>query len=105
MARYRIAVLIFLIGASAANYLTVRQQYDRMFTELPVGTSWLSATPTAAPTSWLDAVATAHPTPSNVEEVVDPKEQRQIVDRAAVREAVILTVCGVAWFLIPRAKA
>ncbi len=69
MRRFRIAILIFAVGASIANIFA----YARSIAAVsPYGSDLLQ--------SHLVAAA---------------------VDMALLREAVILTIAGVAWFLIP----
>ena len=93
MNRYHIAVLIFLVGASAANFFTAKQQDDR------IG-SW------AAVSTPQDATAAAWGAPPSPAErayrASVAREERVIKDAAWMREAMILTICGAALFLVPR---
>jgi hypothetical protein len=80
---FRIAILIFLVGASGANYF-VMKQYDDRIVAMMTAVSFFGGTPTALPGS-------------------DVQEQMKLAeanDKAWLREAVILTIAGIAWFLV-----
>jgi hypothetical protein len=88
MQPFRIAVLIFVVGASAANLLALKLQHDR-FTYPTTAKQTESAT---TPDPW------AVPDPN-----LDPGAVKLHVlanDLAYLREAIILTIGGVAWFLV-----
>lgn len=94
MSRHRIAILIFLIGASVANFFSAKQAHEHVVYR-------------AAPRP------TADPTNPYMPDRIDPYEQQaynishrnheSMNDGAWMREALVITVSGVAWFLIPKA--
>jgi hypothetical protein len=100
---FRIAILIFLVGASLANFFAVRERLDRMGPgpgPLPTPTS------TAVPAqtnpvdllmggSMADRLADYKAALAERNEALSP-----IYDRAWMCEAVIVTIAGIAWFLV-----
>ena len=86
---FRITVLVFLVGASVANYFFTKEQHDEI--------SPLSVAAPADATLQDRYGATATSTP-------DPGELRRVYaaanDKAWLREAIIFTIAGVAWFLV-----
>jgi hypothetical protein len=101
---FRIAILIFVVGASVANYFATKAYSDRIrepsdfsvSTAAPVDNPLLSTSNPLAPTPDPWSVTTPVPGP-------DPNVYRlQSVtnDKAWMREAIIVTVAGVAWFLV-----
>jgi hypothetical protein len=105
---FRIAILIFFVGASVVNYLAVKEYRDRIS---PVTTA--TVTPLGVPTD-----ASGHIDWSKVKEndaqrdfsgmsQTEPyvtKLEAAANDKAWMREAVIVTIAGIVWFLVP-AKA
>lgn len=85
---FRIAILIFLVGASVANYFAAREYRDRIAASTAGGASGFD---------WTKYGGTDRPvTP-------DPEIARLRAadnDRAWMREAIIVTIAGVAWFLL-----
>jgi hypothetical protein len=86
----RAAVLVFVVGASIINYFFTREQNDEI---APVSVA------TSAPATLEDRYQHSS-TP-------DPEELRRVHteenDNGWVREAVIVTLAGIAWFAL-RAK-
>ena len=84
---FRIAILIFLVGASVANYFATQKYRDRIVANMKT-VSLFGGTPTALPGS-------------------DVQEQMKLAeanDEAWMREAIIVTIAGVTWFLVPGTK-
>jgi hypothetical protein len=90
---FRIAILIFVVGASVANYFFTKEQHDE--------TSPLSV---AAPAGeGLEGRYGAGATPSASSSQPDSYTaglESAAKDKAWMREAIIVTVAGVAWFLV-----
>jgi hypothetical protein len=101
---FRIAILLFLVGASVANYFAMKQYDDRFAarvqqtpipqTRVNPNDPFGSPIP-VIPDPW------AVPSPS-VDPYTAPLESAAR-DKAWMREAIIVTIAGVAWFLV-RAK-
>jgi hypothetical protein len=96
---FRIAILIFFLGASVANYFAAREHRDRIVASTPLAAS------TAAPTdsSGIDwekyrGTAQAHPNEQPTPEIASLLAEAN--DNAWMREAIIVTIAGVAWFLV-----
>jgi hypothetical protein len=90
---FRIAILIFLVGASVANYFFTKEQHDEM--------SLLSVAAPADGGLQERYGATATPSASSSQ----PGSYTVGLDSAAkdkawMREAIIVTIAGVAWFLV-----
>jgi len=87
MSSLRIAVLVFVIGASFANYFFTKEQHDQISPSV--------ATP--APQGLEDRYGPTPPAP-------DPGELRRVYaevnDKGWMREAIIVTIAGVAWFVL-----
>ena len=102
---YRIAILIFVVGASVANYLATKAYADRISPPSTVSKS--TATPLNNP---LAPSANQGPTPFAwiaTPATLNPEMQGLLAaanDKAWMREAIIVTIAGVAWFLV-RSKA
>jgi hypothetical protein len=85
---FRSAILIFFIGASVANVLATKLEHDRLHYSTAV-----APTPSAAASNpWL---------------VPDPNTNLDAIklhglanDKAWMREAIIVTTAGAAWFLV-----
>ena len=110
---FRIAILIFVVGASVANYFAVRAYADRISPPSTVSESTatplnnpLLATPLRNP-----FLGTPSESPKNEEPTpfawipVAPNPEIQGLlaeanDKAWMREAIIVTIAGVAWFLL-----
>jgi hypothetical protein len=101
---YRIAVLVFLIGASLANFLAVRESLDRMGPGPgPPPTPTSSAAPRA--TGPFDLLANGDIMAERLADYKAALAARNealspIYDRAWMREAIVVTIAGVAWFLV-----
>jgi hypothetical protein len=103
---WRIAILIFFVGASVVNALLAKSAYDRIGEPTPAP----SASPT--PNSFFPSAARgltwgtpATPDPWAVDVYGAASiayQRRQATDKALVAEAVLVTIAGVAWFLIPK---
>jgi hypothetical protein len=98
---FRIAILVFIVGASAANFFAWKTQHDR-WTYSAVATMEI---PSPLPTE------STNPAFNPNFLIRDPNRAAEIIklralaeDEAYFREAIILTIGGVAWFLV-RAKA
>lgn len=109
---FRIAILVFFVGASVANVLAAKEALDRIG-PITVAASPLPTNPLLAPP----------PSPSvapgqidfsqlykkSISGTSDPYAQRARTladDKAYLREAIIVTIAGVAWFLVrPKAGA
>jgi len=88
MTPLRASVLVFAIGASVVNFLAVKARIDQ---------------PTANFSATFDMPS---PSPAATRASPDLEREGQLVeiyDRAWIREAIIVTIAGIAWFLI-RAK-
>jgi hypothetical protein len=107
---YRIAILVFAIGASAVNLSALKGRYDAL-TPVAKPKPALSATPSRSPlpaglTPFVDPFALAPGTGTADDPVAvanyDAYEKKRATDfdGAAERELAILTVAGVAWFLV-----
>jgi hypothetical protein len=113
---FRIAVLIFLVGASVANYFATKAYSDRIrepsdfsvSTAAPVDNPLLSTSnpllstsnplaPTPDPWSVTTPVPGPDPNVSRLQSVTN--------DKAWMREAIIVTIAGVAWFLVAGKRA
>jgi hypothetical protein len=101
---FRIAILAFVVGASVANYFAAKAYSDRIrepfaFSASTAGpVDLLSPGPSpndeATPFRWMPLAA-------------DPQTLKLLAvenDKAWMREAIIVTIAGVAWFLV-RPKA
>jgi hypothetical protein len=121
MNTYRIAVLVFAVGASLANFLAFKAQTEMwrplakptpvVVSENPhLGTpapARTGGTPQSSSDAAFIARLEAEPTPKPT---IDPEAQvayetalrdrDRVYDIAAAREVAILTVAGVAWFLV-----
>lgn len=119
---FRIAILIFVVGASVANYFAAREYRDRIGAPTPLAAT--TAAPTYSPEYWnkfWGKVADAHrarpneqPSPFEWTPVTpdpwavpspggDPYTLRLVAasnDKAWLREAIIVTIAGMAWFLV-----
>jgi hypothetical protein len=80
MSRYRIAVLVFLVGASIANYLWMHERQRHILNDL-------------FSHGWTDVGIKV--------DAADAKSQ-SATETAWIREVIIVTVGGVVWFLIPK---
>lgn len=78
MSSIRIAILIFLVGASLANLFYTRSKHDHYIQPLP------------GSYDYLDTIT------------VYQRNQREVADASYMREAVIVTIAGVAWFALSR---
>ena len=89
MSSLRIAVLVFVIGASFANYFFTKEQHDEISPSV--------ATPDATLENRYGRTSTP-----------DPGELRRVHaeenDKGWMREAIIVTIAGIAWFAF-RARA
>lgn len=91
MSSLRAAVLVFVVGGSITNYFFTREQNDEI---APVSAA------TSAPMTLEDRyVHSSTPDPGQLKRVHTEEN-----DNGWVREAVIVTVAGIAWFAL-RAKA
>jgi hypothetical protein len=91
---FRIAILIFFLGASIANIFAAklgRDQLGPVATPAPAGITSSVFEPAPDPLRAIFAAATAD-------------SHRQVNDTALLRETVILTIAGIAWFLVPGRK-
>lgn len=89
MSSLRAAVLVFVIGASITNYFFTREQNDE------IAPSVATPAPTTLEGSYLHS---STPDPAQLRRVHTEEN-----DNGWVREAVIVTVAGIAWFAL-RAK-
>ena len=105
---YRIAILIFVVGASVANYLATKAYDDRISPPSTVPES--TATPLNNPLNPFEPSASPNqePTPFTWIQATANSEIQGLLaeanDKAWMREAIIVTIGGVAWFLV-RPKA
>jgi hypothetical protein len=102
---FRIAILIFVVGATCGNLLVLKLREDRIWpvslaTPAPTSTDPFDAVGTPTPNLW------AVPTPDPMIYVQERQGQsRQAMDKALIAQVGILTIAGVAWFLMkPRQK-
>lgn len=86
MHRFRIAILIFLIGASVANYFAMKKYSDRIAATIP-GEN-------ADPLHPFDSQTPGRPS------LQARLEFSQNTDEAWMREAIIVTIAGIAWLLV-----
>jgi hypothetical protein len=93
---WRIAILIFFVGASVANIFAAKLGHDQLGSSPVVSPM---STPTANPFA---AIGTPTPVPLFAGLTAD--EHRQVNDTALLRETVIITIAGIAWFLLPAVK-
>jgi len=93
MNRHRIAVIVFLIGASVVNFFAAQQAHERIGYQA-------APKPTSDPTNPF--------MPDRIDSCVlatynsNRRNHAAINDGAWMCEAIVLSVCGVAWFLIPK---
>jgi hypothetical protein len=95
---FRIAVLVFIVGATAANLLALKKQHDRMTYPKVATTEAQSPMPgeSASPPALPDPFALS-------DRNLDPeviKLRALANDEAYIREAIILTIGGVVWFVV-----
>lgn len=98
---FRMAILIFFIGASVANYFAMKQYDDRFaptMQQTPIPQTRVNPNdPFGSPLPVIpDPWAVPSPT-------ADPYTLRLVAganDKAWMREAIIFTIAGVAWFLV-----
>jgi hypothetical protein len=97
---FRIAILIFVVGASIANYFAAREHWDRIVASTPLAASTAAPTDSSG-TDWTKyrGTAQAHPNEQPTPELASPLAEAN--DKAWMREAIIVTIAGVAWFLLP----
>jgi hypothetical protein len=92
MSGIRIAILIFLIGASAANFFAAKTEHDRIGYMVPAQ----SAAPGTI--EWFIEQRRA-----NDEAYRASNERHQVInDSAWMREAIIVTIAGAAWFAMSK---
>lgn len=95
---FRVAILIFLVGASVANYFAVKEYRD--------GISPVTAATVTPPGVSRDAsggLDWSKLKGTEAQSVTDPyltKLETAANDAAWMRQAIIVTVAGVAWFLV-----
>ena len=105
MQPFRIAILIFAVGASVANYFAAREYWDRIAASTPLASSTAAPTDSPGLIDWRKYAGTANEQPTPV--TPDPATaslRAEAKDKAWMREAVVLTIAGVAWFLLPSVK-
>jgi hypothetical protein len=94
---FRIAILVFVVGASVANYFFTKEQHDEI--------SPLSVAAPAGATLQERYGATAMPSVSSSQPgSYTARLESAAKEKAWMREAIIVTIAGVAWFLV-RPKA
>jgi hypothetical protein len=97
---FRTAILVFVVGASVANYFAMKQYDDRFAaavgqTRVNPNDPFGSPLPATAD-PWAVSPPVADPYTAGLESAAR--------DKAWMREAIIVTIAGVAWFLV-RPKA
>jgi hypothetical protein len=89
---FRTAILVFVVGASVANYFAMKQYDDRFAPSVsPTPTATYEADPWAGPPS----------ASSSQPDSYTAGLESAAKDKAWMREAIIITIAGVAWFLLP----
>ena len=83
---FRTAILMFLIGASVANYFAMKKYSDRIEATIPSSVDPLNP-----------FGGSETPGKPNLQARL---EFSQNADEAWMREAIIFTIAGVAWFLV-----
>jgi hypothetical protein len=96
MSEIRIAVLVLLVGASVANFLAAKEQHDRIgYVPAP------TARPGPTDPYGVSPPIVITPEPSAVEVYKDTLREHALTDDDAwLREAIIVTIAGIAWFAI-----
>jgi hypothetical protein len=88
MSSLRAAVLVFVVGASIVNYFFTKEQNDEIAAPISVATS--------APTTLEDRyLHSSTPDPGTLRRVHTEEN-----DNGWVREAIIVTIAGIAWFAL-----
>jgi len=107
---WRIAILIFFVGASVVNALLAKSAYDRIGEPTPAPSASPAPNPLlsgASQNPYIGATPTPDPWAVDVYGSIASSiaYQRQLAnDKALVAETVIVTIAGVAWFLVPARK-
>ncbi len=96
---FRMVILIVLIGASVVNFLAMKQQHDAIYTAL-----YPQPQPSCSPgASTLDRIFCGNGGPSYDKMRAYDVNHRlhvEITDPALTREAIIVTIAGIGWFLV-----
>lgn len=91
----RAMVLIFLFGTSLANAVALKQRLDLVEPGwFRRATAWIQPRPTPSP------IATDNPFIAGMASQEDNTYVTLAYDAAWLREAIIVTIAGVAWFLL-----